>query len=257
MKKESTLSALHPHEAQIRSIQAAAPVSGSEHRFYVTMALAILITVFWGFAPSYYFKPFAPVETHPLPILIHAHAIVFSAWILLLLCQTTLVAAGRTVLHRRLGIAAAAAAPLFVVLGLLVAIKGARDGWNPGGGFPDSLAFMAVGLGDLVLFSSFVAAGLYYRRRPELHRRLMFLGTIGGLAWPSIVRMPYIAPRPGAMFGVLAALVMAPPVRDLLLTRRLHPASFWGGIVILASFPIRGAVAMSSTWHIFAYWLTH
>src|SRR5438093_1606407 len=141
MKKESTLSALHPHEAQIRSIQAAAPVSRSEHRFYVTMALAILITVFWGFAPSYYFKPFAPVETHPLPILIHAHAIVFSAWILLLLCQTTLVTAG--------------------------------------------------------------------------------------------------------------------PVRDLLLTRRLHPTSFWGGIVILASFPIRGAVAMSSTWHIFAYWLTH
>ena len=90
-----------------------------------------------------------------------------------------------------------------------------------------------------------------------MHKRLMFLGTIGGLAWPAIVRMPYIAPRPGAMFGVLAALVMAPPVRDLLLTRRLHPASFWGGIVILASFPIRGAVAMSSTWHIFAYWLTH
>jgi len=63
--------------------------------------------------------------------------------------------------------------------------------------------------------------------------------------------------RPGVCEKLLAALLMAAPVRDLLLTRRLHPASFWGGIVILASFPIRGAVAMSGTWHIFAYWLTH
>jgi hypothetical protein len=264
MRKESTLSALHPDEAQIRSIQATAPVSRSDHKFHVTMAIAIMITVFWGFAPSYYFKPFAQVaqrpaavETHSLPILIHVHAVAFSAWILLLLCQTTLVATGRTGLHRRLGVASAAVAPLLVVLGFLVAIKSAQDGWNPGEGFPDSLAFMAVGLGDLVLFSSFVAAGLYYRRRPELHKRLMFLGTIGGLTWPAITRMPYIAPRPGVMFGLLAALVMAAPVRDLLRTRRLHPASIWGGIIILASFPIRRTIAMSGTWHIFAEWLTH
>ena len=35
----------------------------------------------------------------------------------------------------------------------------------------------------------------------------MLLATVGGLMWPAITRIPYIAGRPVLMFGLLSALV--------------------------------------------------
>jgi hypothetical protein len=67
------------------------------------------------------------------------------------------------------GVAGAVLLPVMIVLGFLTAIRGARDGWNPRGPYPDSRAFMVVGLADVLVFSAFVAVGLYHRRRPEVH----------------------------------------------------------------------------------------
>ena len=47
------------------------------------------------------------------------HGIAFTAWLLLLLVQTSLVAAGRVDLHRRLGLGGAALAAVMVVLGTI------------------------------------------------------------------------------------------------------------------------------------------
>jgi hypothetical protein len=120
--------------------------------------------------------------------------------------------------------------PVMIVLGFMTAVRGARDGWNPGGPYPDSLAFMVVGMADILVFSAFVAAGLYYRRLPEVHKRLMLLGTVGGLMWPAITRMPYVAGRPIVMFAMLSALALASALRDLLLRASVHPVSLWGGL---------------------------
>src|SRR5215831_14228905 len=157
-------------------------------RFYVWMAVASALVVCAGFAPTYYLSSFAAVARYApgtpvsksLPLLIHAHAIVSSSWLVLLVAQTTLVATGRTGIHRRLGIAGAAIAALIVVLGIMTAIRGARDGWNPGGPFADSLGFLVVTLGDISLFATFVGAGFAFRRDREAHKRLMILGTLGG-----------------------------------------------------------------------------
>ena len=179
-------------------LQPESRVSRRDRRFFVGMAIAAVATVFFGFAPTYYLKSFTHTAAYPtglpvspsLPALVHVHALVFSAWILLFLAQTTLIAADRPHVHRRLGIAGAVLAPFMVILGVMTAMKGGRDGWNPGGPYPDSLAFMIVGLVDVLIFAAFVTAGLYFRRRAELHKRLMLLATVGGLMWPAITRMP-------------------------------------------------------------------
>jgi heme/copper-type cytochrome/quinol oxidase subunit 3 len=234
-----------------------------QQRFYLWMAIAATAVVFGGFAPSYYLRSFLRVAQYPtgaavsssLPLLIHIHAVVSTAWLILLLAQTTLVAAGRTDLHRRLGIAGAVVVPLLAVLGAMTAIRGARDGWNPGGPFSDSLGFLVVTLGDIALFSGFIGAGFYYRRQREVHKRLMVLGTLAGLMWPAITRMPYVAPRPLPMFGLLLVLVIAMPVREYLTQRRVHPVSVWGALIIVASFPVRQAIGMTDAWHRLAAWV--
>jgi hypothetical protein len=97
--------------------------------FFSGMAILILVTVFVGFARTYFL---AGVFRAPLPsLLVHIHGAVFSSWILLLITQTTLVTAGRVDIHRRLGLAGFGLACLMVVLGVLTASKLLGRGISP------------------------------------------------------------------------------------------------------------------------------
>src|SRR5207244_3825284 len=72
-----------------------------DHWFFSCLAVIILISVFVGFARTYYL---AGVLKARLPsFLIHMHGAVFSCWILLFITQTGLVAVRRVNWHRRLG----------------------------------------------------------------------------------------------------------------------------------------------------------
>jgi len=74
-----------------------------DRRFFTGMAIAAALTVFIGFAPTYYLGNF--FDARPVSTLVHIHGVVSTSWILLFVAQTSLVAAGRTDLHRRLGVA--------------------------------------------------------------------------------------------------------------------------------------------------------
>ena len=64
-----------------------------DHLFFSGMSVLMLVTVFVGFAPTYYL---AGVFHAPLPsMIIHLHGAVFSCWMLLLITQTSLVSTGR------------------------------------------------------------------------------------------------------------------------------------------------------------------
>src|ERR1043166_7061424 len=93
---------------------------GSRRWFFASVSVAIAITVFFGFAPTFYLRTYFHPE--PLPGLLILHGLIFSSWIILLLVQTTLVAASRTRLHKRLGIAGAVVAVLVILVGITTAI---------------------------------------------------------------------------------------------------------------------------------------
>src|SRR5579864_7100908 len=119
--------------------------------FFSGMALLILATVFVGFARTYYL---AGVFRAPLPnLLIHVHGVVFSAWILLLVAQISLVAAGRIDLHRRLGLLGFGLACLMVILGLLAATDNLVRHSGAGSG---AKAFYAVPVADMLVFATLV-----------------------------------------------------------------------------------------------------
>jgi hypothetical protein len=83
----------------------------------------------------------------------------------------------------------------------------------------------------------------------------MLLATVGGLMWPTITRLPYLSGRFLPMFGYLVLFVVAGPVHDLMTRRRVHAVYVWGGLLILASFPVRRAIGLSDTWRRIAAWL--
>src|SRR5579864_3008104 len=119
--------------------------------FFPAMATLVLATVFAGFARTYYL---AGVFRAPLPnLLIHIHGVVFSAWILLLVAQISLVVAGRVDLHRRLGLLGFGLACLMVILGLLAATDNLVRHSGAGSG---AKAFYAVPVADMLVFATLV-----------------------------------------------------------------------------------------------------
>jgi hypothetical protein len=82
----------------------------SERRFFGWMALAILAVVFIGFSRSFFLRPLFPDWPSPSEPIFYVHGTAFATWIVLLVAQARLVAAGRTDLHRRIGAFGAALA---------------------------------------------------------------------------------------------------------------------------------------------------
>ena len=240
-----------------RSMTAHAGITGRRHErlFYTGMAVAVVITVFAGFARTYYLRPY--FSTPPLTPLLHLHGIVFTSWLVLFLTQTALVAANRTGIHRRLGVAGAVIAVLMVMVGTATAIIRAKLVEVPPGG-PSPLAFLTIPLGDMLVFASLVAAGFYFRRRGDVHKRLMLLATISILP-AATARLPFtFIQQVGllAFFGLADLFIVACLLYDFGARGRFHRATIWGGLAIVVSHPLRFMIGNTQAWLAFATWLT-
>ena len=80
----------------------------------------------------------------------------------------------------RLGIAGGVLASLMIVIGTVTALVRA-NGPSPVPGV-NPLSFLTIPLGDMLVFAILVGAAFYFRRRADVHKRLMLLATIGILA---------------------------------------------------------------------------
>jgi hypothetical protein len=222
--------------------------------FYPAMAIFAAAVIFLGFARSYYLKEI--FGTPPLPLLVHLHGALMTAWMGLFIVQTTLVEKGRSDIHRRLGVAGGILAAAIVVVGPIVAVNGVRAGHHALPGV-NPLAFMAVPFGDIAVFATLVGAALYYRRRPEFHKRLMLVALITILP-PGVARWPitFLPKGPLLFFGFPDLVLVACIVYDYARTRRLNPAFLLGGLLLIASHPLRLMVSGTAAWMSFAHWIT-
>lgn len=234
----------------------AAPASRPGDRlFYGGMALAIAATVFAGFSATFYSRAGTLPALSPLLIV---HGIVFTSWILIFITQTSLISARRVDLHRRLGVGAAVLAAAMVVVGVTAAVDALRRGAAPLPGI-DPRMFFAVPIGDMIVFSILVGAGILNRANSQTHKRLMLLATISILAaaisrWPIPFMMEH---APFSFFAGVDLFVLLAIAYDLFSRHRVHSAYIWGGLLILASQPLRLMVSGTQGWLALADWLQH
>lgn len=236
------------------------PAAGAHDRlFYGGMAIAMGLTAFGGFASTYYLRfldggPRATFSGGPFTARVHVHGALFTAWVLLFIVQTALIASHRVAVHRRLGVAGAVLAAAMLVAGTSTAIFTAARGSGPPG--VDPLAFLAIPLFDMALFATFVTAALTLRRDKEAHKRLMLLAYISIIV-AAVARLPGMLRKgPPAFFGLAFLFVVAAVIYDLVSRRRVHWVYRWGGALILISVPIRLAVSKTGAWRAFAELLT-
>jgi hypothetical protein len=227
---------------------------GTERRFHGWGAAVVALTAFVGFARTYYLK--VAFDTPPLTSLVQLHAALMTAFVILFVAQTRLVAAGRTDVHRRLGVFGAALIALITVIGTFTAIESARRGVTIGDMSP--LVFMVLPLGTVFVFVVLAGAAILYRRRSDIHKRLMLLAALSILT-PAIARIPWASFRaagPPLFIGLTDVLVLAFVAWDTARNRRLHPAFGWGTLFLLASQPLRMLLAHTPAWTSFAAWVT-
>jgi hypothetical protein len=224
---------------------AALSAASSERVFFGGMALAMLATVFAGFARSYYLGPWFGAPS--LSTLVHLHGIVASAWMLLFIGQTTLIAARRPDLHRLAGYAGLVLAAALIAVSVLAAVE--AGGVSRRFSQMPPHVFIVFPLGLAFMFAALVTAAALLRRRPAFHKRLMLIATIAILA-PAIARLqlPFLPRGPvGANIG--AWFFLAPlAVHDLRTLRHIHPATLAGGGFLIAMLPLRLALAETSAW---------
>ncbi|HET9406788.1 MAG TPA: hypothetical protein VFO39_06085 [Candidatus Sulfotelmatobacter sp.] len=257
--------------ATLAQQQIAAPVTRSlpgrrfDHVFFPALAWLMLITVFVGFAPSYYL---AGVVRAPLPSLaIHVHAILFSGWILLLIAQTSLTARGRVDLHRRLGIAGFILAGSMLVVGVWAATdrlarSPVRHGM-PGVPLPlDALGFYIFGPANVVAFVVLIVFAYRARFDSAAHKRLIIVASTALMTAP-IARWHLHQFLRTKEFGVGAVMaerlsyifILMLIAYDLWATRRVHRATLWAGAFLIGLQQFALHFARTSLWYAFAGWV--
>ena len=229
-----------------------APGRRYDHWFFSIIALLMLATVFLGFAHTYYL---AGVFHAPLPsLMIHLHGAAFSCWILLLVTQTSLVAAHRVDIHRRLGIVGFLLACAMVVLGVLAATDSLVRNAGPAG--RDPKFFYIIPLTDMVIFAALIFFAFRARANSSTHKRLILIATIA-LLIAAIARWPIVFVNRNPIRAALLSYIflLALVVYDLWSMRKVHPATLWAGAFLVIVQQIRIPIGQSAAWHAFATWI--
>lgn len=205
------------HEAAARS-----------KRFALAFSLAMLCVNLVGFAPTLYLRPFG--DAPPLPLYLYLHGALGTAWFTLIVVQTALVARRRVDLHRRLGWAAVAIAVAVLITGIYTSTnmvpRNAALGLTSEAEIRLYGFVTAADIAGSIVFATLVALGVAFRRRKDVHKRLMLIAgfSILGPAAARIASWFGELPNP-VMPAILLSFVVTLIVHDVRERRRPHLAT--------------------------------
>lgn len=233
----------------------ARPGLPAERIFFLSMTALIFLVIFSGFSQSVFLRPLFPDVVAPHEPLFYIHGAIFFTWIALFITQVSLISAGNVTLHRTLGTAGFFLIPLMLVIGLYGGLVAAHRPTGFTGVVDPPLHFLGMLVWMVGTFAVFASLGLYWRKTPQTHKRMMLLAVIT-LAEAGVSRWPidFIAASEQAAFAVTAILLVPLIAWDLYSLRRLHPATLWGGLAFLAYGPLRDWFAATSAWQHVGKW---
>ncbi|HET6931113.1 MAG TPA: hypothetical protein VFI45_12390 [Candidatus Acidoferrum sp.] len=226
-------------------------------RLYLSASLIFLALVSWTFARTFYLRPF--FDLPPLSALLRIHGAVMTGWVVLLVAQSSLIAAHRVQWRRRLGVFGVAWAALVVLLGSITTLHAAAREVHGHTNFAASQVIITtLDLLQMLFFAGFVVIAILQRNRPDYHKRLMLL-TIACMLPDALARLP-VSFMTGAtetqlnlriMVGLDLFLLICVGV-DTIWQRRLHPVFAWGALLFVVAFHAALYFTQSPVWIAFA-----
>jgi hypothetical protein len=185
--------------------------------FYFAMSLLMVAIVASGFSQTVNANLFHAAI--PRPTILWFHGAAFSAWVLFFVFQSALVRTRNIKLHRSLGWfgagLGAVMAPLGITTTIIMSQFDIRVLHEPGVD-----AFMIIGFYDMAAFGTLFILAVLWRKKPELHRRLLFLAT-AGLLDAAFGRFQYLFDTNLFILCVDAVMLLG-VARDLMVDKRVH-----------------------------------
>lgn len=175
------------------------------------------------------------------------HAAVFVGWVVLFMTQAALIFRGRTDVHRKVGKFGIVYGFVIIGMGLFVSLNQLATR-VAAGEVAEAQAFLLIPLVDMIIFPIFFVAAIYYRRKPELHRRLMLVATTE-LLTAAVARLNldnYLTAH-WSVFVIWLAPIYLAMIYDYLTQRIIHPV-YVIGIIVLATTMLRVFAAQSESW---------
>lgn len=222
-------------------------------RVYVPIGVLMLAIAIVGFWPTY-FSHLVNGSLDKVPI-IHVHAAVFSGWLVLVIIQATLAGRGRIQQHRKIGKVGMAYGVLLILIGWLTALTQFATRVKAGDlQVAESRLFAP--LTDMLFFAPVLAAAWAYRRKPEIHKRLIVVATTI-LLIAAVHRITFLGgPPPPApfLFGIWLLPIAIGMGHDFLTRRLVHPV-YIVGILLVVLMKQRGPLHDTAAWKGFVAWL--
>ena len=247
------------------SATAASAQTAHRPRFYLWMAVAVVLIAFGGFMPTYWSRVATGSFTGQ-PIM-HLHGLLFFAWTLLYFSQTALVAAGRIPDHRAWGLVGIFMVGMMAISVPLASINSMWVADRLGGPAMGDMArrFSVVPFSALPVILGFFGFAIANVRRPEWHKRLMLMMQIPLLEAAAGRITPYVlfpggppeGPPPGAFAAIpgglaVDLLIVVGMVHDRRTLGYVHPAYKIGLPIILAVQFLAVPLSMTDGWMRFA-----
>ncbi|MDE3073506.1 MAG: hypothetical protein KGJ63_12345 [Pseudomonadota bacterium] len=215
------------NRTQSLQLPASPLVRAIDRWIWVFMAAFFIAITLAGFIPDAIMK----VEmvragaSPPFPLVLHVHAVLMGAFLLLLLAQAWLMATGRRDRHMLLGRAAFLLVPAIVVVGFILVPTIYQQVWNGAQSAPppirenlrqtlhllDNIALLQARAG--ILFPIGIGLALRARRTdPTFHKRMMFLATAVplGAAIDRMTWLPSIHPASPLSTDLYMLLAVSP-----------------------------------------------
>lgn len=234
---------------------------------WVFMASSFIAYTLIGFIPDSLMK-IAMVESGqrpPFPPILHVHAALMGAFLLLLFTQTVLAATGRQAYHQRLGLAAVVLTPALVIVGFILIPTMYHSNWDAIQAMPaearagpefglrvaDNIMLLQIRIG--LLLPVFVLIALLMRKVDSgLHKRLMFLAVAMALpaAFDRVTWLPTTMPVSPVSPDLYVLFAIAPMfIWDVLRTHTIHKAYLiWAALVLPCTIAVH-ALWDTPWWH--------
>jgi hypothetical protein len=212
---------------------------------YVIISVLVTIIAGMGFLPGMIRK--LVNGTIPPDAVIHVHVAVYWIWLALFFSQTVNAALGRMRQHRKLGKWLISYGVLMWLLGMAVTLN--RFAKFVHLGHPEiARSINLQPFIDMLAFPFVFGFAVYYRRKPEVHKRLMVV-TATMLVYAAMVRVEHPAfLKHYVVFMLIWTLpVLVGVAHDWFTKRLIHPA-YVVGLVILAVLSQRMKLLEAHVW---------
>jgi hypothetical protein len=202
-------------------------------RFALAMAVAMLLVNLIGFAPTLYLR--AGFTVPPIPAYLYVHGVLGTAWFVFVIAQARLITVRKLALHRQMGWVGVGLVVLELALGYytsshMVSRHAAMGPLTE----TDIRLFGVVAGADLagfIFIPTLLACAIVFRRRMDIHMRLILLVTFGMLG-PAIARIAaWFGEVPNPALGIIVLSIIGAMVfHDLRTLRKIHKATLFGAL---------------------------